>query len=267
MEKEYLSCAETAKLVRAALKKKFPGVKFSVRSDVYSGGASIDVRWVLGPTTKEVDEIAGQYESASFDGSIDMETRYDHWLLPDGSAVVRSGPGTEGSLGYIPAVNNPMPEGARPVSFGAHYVQCQRSYADHYEHDGDLVNKIAEDMCALQHVKWEGPNLTVNLFGDADSEQAVQHAWRLLHATSFSPCESYAGVRFLAKGEDGPEFNLPFIVIKTSMSDAQTKSPQEKRKELDGDEPVFCPKYGSENLEENGMPLYTESRGKCLDCG
>ena len=68
MEKKYLSCAETAKLVRTALKKNFPGVTFSVRSDVYSGGASIDVSWVLGPTTKEVDAIAGQYESADFDG-------------------------------------------------------------------------------------------------------------------------------------------------------------------------------------------------------
>ena len=81
METKYLSCAETAKLVRTALKKNFAGVKFSVRSSVYSGGASIDMSWVLGPTTKEVDAVAGQYKSADFDGSIDMETRYDHWLL------------------------------------------------------------------------------------------------------------------------------------------------------------------------------------------
>ena len=92
METKYLSCAETAKLVRTALKKNFPGVKFSVRSSVYSGGASIDVSWVLGPTTKEVDAVAGQYASADFDGSIDMETHYDHWLLPDGSAIIKHGP-------------------------------------------------------------------------------------------------------------------------------------------------------------------------------
>lgn len=34
----YLSCAETAKLVRQALKEAFPGVKFGVRSSTYSGG-------------------------------------------------------------------------------------------------------------------------------------------------------------------------------------------------------------------------------------
>ncbi len=97
----YLSCAETAKLIRAALKKNFPGVKFSVRSDVYIMGASIDIRWVLGPTTKEVDAIAGQYASADFDSSIDMEILSDHWLLPDGTAIIRNSPGTQGSKGII----------------------------------------------------------------------------------------------------------------------------------------------------------------------
>ena len=59
MEIKYMSCAETAKFVRTESKKNFPGVKFSVRSSVYSGGASIGVSRVLGPTTKEVDAIAG----------------------------------------------------------------------------------------------------------------------------------------------------------------------------------------------------------------
>ena len=42
-EVRYLTCAETAKLARAALKQAFPGVRFSVRSDTYAGGASIHV--------------------------------------------------------------------------------------------------------------------------------------------------------------------------------------------------------------------------------
>jgi hypothetical protein len=213
MGKKYLSCAETAKLVRTALKKKFPGVKFSVRSDVYSGGASIDVSWVLGPTTKEVDKVAGQYESADFDGSIDMETRYDHWLLPDGSAIFKSGPGTQGSMGYIPAVDNPLPAGAIPVSFGAHYVQCQRRYADHWRDETTLINQVAADMCKLQGIAWNGPNLTTGLFGSGDTEQVSQHAWRVLNATSFLPGEVYSGVRFEKEGED-KGLNLPFVIIK-----------------------------------------------------
>jgi hypothetical protein len=213
METKYLSCAETAKLVRTVLKKNFPGVKFSVRSSVYSLGASIDVSWVLGPTTKEVDAVAGRYESASFDGSIDMETRYDHWLLPDGSAIVKHGPGTEGSMGYIPAVSNPMPAGAIPVSFGAHYIQCQRRYADRWESETTLINQVAADMCKLQGIQWNVPNLTTGLFGAGDTEQVTQHAWRLLNATSFSPSEVYGGVRFEKDGEDNG-LNLPMVIIK-----------------------------------------------------
>ena len=219
METKYLSCAETAKFVRTALKKNFPGVKFSVRSSVYSGGASIDVSWVLGPTTKEVDAVAGQYESADFDGSIDMETRYDHWLLPDGSALVKHGPGTEGSMGYIPAVSNPMPAGAIPVSFGAHYVQCQRRYAARWEGETALINQIAAEMCKLQGVAWNGQNRTTGLFGSGDTEQVTQHAWRLLNATSFTPGEVYGSVRLEKEGEDNG-LNLPMVIIK------QTACPQ-----------------------------------------
>ena len=168
-----------------------------MRSSVYSGGASIDVSWVLGPTTKEVDAVAGQYESADFDGSIDMETHYDHWLLPDGSAIIKHGPGTQGSMGYIPAVDNPMPDGSP--------YRCRLALTTYNASDGtltggkietSLINQVAADMCKLQGVIWNGPNLTTGLFGTGDTEQVTQYAWRLLNATSFETGEVYCGVRF-----------------------------------------------------------------------
>jgi len=70
---QYLSCAETAKLVRAALKESFPGVKFSVKSSVYSGGASINIRYENGPTYKQVKEVASMFEGAYFDGMTDYK--------------------------------------------------------------------------------------------------------------------------------------------------------------------------------------------------
>lgn len=76
-DKRYLSCAETAKLVRKALKEKFPGIKFSVRSKTYSGGASITVSWTDGPTTKQVDAVTDFFEGASFDGMIDLKSYHD----------------------------------------------------------------------------------------------------------------------------------------------------------------------------------------------
>ena len=71
-----ISAADTAKLVRKALKALWPAVKFSVRTSTYSGGASIDVGWTDGPTPKEVEAITSRFEGASFDGMIDLKTHH-----------------------------------------------------------------------------------------------------------------------------------------------------------------------------------------------
>ncbi len=123
----YLTCAETAKLVRAALKKAFPGVTFSVRSKTYSGGASIDVGWTDGPEPADVEKVTGIYTGARFDGSIDLKTHTYHWLLPDGTVTLARMIGTEGSGGSIPSVRNGRPaEGAEYLSMGADYIFCTR---------------------------------------------------------------------------------------------------------------------------------------------
>lgn len=70
---DYISCADTAKLVRQALKESFPGIKFSVRSNTYSGGASIRVGWTDGPNADQVEAVAGVFSGAYFDGSIDYK--------------------------------------------------------------------------------------------------------------------------------------------------------------------------------------------------
>ena len=53
----YISATDTAKLLRVALAKVFPGVTFSVRSKSYAGGASIDVAWTDGPPSRRVKPI------------------------------------------------------------------------------------------------------------------------------------------------------------------------------------------------------------------
>lgn len=88
----YLSVTETAKLLRASLKSAFPGVKFSVRSDKYAGGASIHVKWTDGPTEYDVDRIAQLYSGATFDGMQDLKEYHDSILVgPDGPEVVSYG--------------------------------------------------------------------------------------------------------------------------------------------------------------------------------
>jgi hypothetical protein len=63
--RKYVSSTEIAKHVRKVLKERWPETKFSVRTNNYAGGASIDVRWTDGPTEKMVDAVVKQYQSVS----------------------------------------------------------------------------------------------------------------------------------------------------------------------------------------------------------
>ena len=129
-QKTYLTCAETAKLLRKALKDAFPAVKFSVRSDTYSMGASIDVRYTDGPPQKTVERVASRYAGAAFDGSIDLKEYAWHYLLPDGSLTSGGTHGTQGSGGYLPAERRPMPPGAVRVHLGADHVFVHRELSE-----------------------------------------------------------------------------------------------------------------------------------------
>lgn len=70
---KYMGVVDTAKLVRKALKESYPSVKFSVRSEKYAGGASINVSWSDGVTTKMVDPILDMFKGSYFDGMIDYK--------------------------------------------------------------------------------------------------------------------------------------------------------------------------------------------------
>lgn len=121
-ERKYITCADTAKLLRAALKSQFPGIKFSVRSNTYSGGASIDVSWTDGPFTSEVDSIAKRYEGASFDGSIDLKEYHDDlvWFEGDSEPTV--------------------------VHYGADYVFTSRDLSPAYiEQLSKVAQKVLDD--------------------------------------------------------------------------------------------------------------------------
>lgn len=109
IERKSLSCADTAKLIRKELKSVFPDVKFSVRSSVYSGGASIRVNWTDGPFITEVERIAKRYEGASFDGSIDLKSYNEDTLMAFNDKE-------------LPIL----------VSFGSDYVFCDRDLSPTY---------------------------------------------------------------------------------------------------------------------------------------
>ena len=56
METENLTAAETAVIIKTALRRNFPEAKFSVTSKCFPGGSSVNVRWRNGPPVKGVDK-------------------------------------------------------------------------------------------------------------------------------------------------------------------------------------------------------------------
>jgi len=112
----YLTVAETAKLLRAALKKKFPGQKFNVRKTSY--GDSIDVEYSGDLSETDVERVARKYEGARFDSMTDSKIHVEHWLSPDGTVTLA----TREPMYGLPRINTPNPGGAELVSFGADYI-------------------------------------------------------------------------------------------------------------------------------------------------
>lgn len=64
--------AHAAYLIKGLLKIKFPAVQFSVKSDSFSMGDSVDVCWIDGPTDKAVNDLIGMFQYGSFNGMEDM---------------------------------------------------------------------------------------------------------------------------------------------------------------------------------------------------
>ena len=120
----YITCADTAKLLRQALKARFPGTRFSVRSHTYAGGASIDVTWEDGPTRDEVGEVTQLYAGAAFDGMVDLKVHAQHWLHPDGTVTIAHRDGTNGSL--VEVIGDPVGPNAELVAFGADFIMTRR---------------------------------------------------------------------------------------------------------------------------------------------
>lgn len=212
----HLSCAETAKLVRKALKLAFPGQKFSVRSDSYAGGASIAVHWTDGPTTQQVDKVIQVYAGADFDGMIDLKTHNDHWLEPDGSSSIAKREGTTGS--FVEQICDPPTPQSRLVSFGADFVQTSRNLSP--ETEAKIQAEIAEFIgqpfpVEGQHSKLlpihpfkmeagEGDSYTRGSGIARDTERGVYAGtaiWQLGALRDYSkPCEHPATMRYTTGG-------------------------------------------------------------------
>jgi hypothetical protein len=127
-DKQYLSCAETAALIRKQLAKHFPETKFYIRSKVYSGGASIDIDYIDGPTESAVKRITSSFEGAEFDGMVDLKSYNTGYLLPDGSAALAVyAKDSQTDIHFT----SPHPDAQR-VHFGADFIFVNRHYSEEF---------------------------------------------------------------------------------------------------------------------------------------
>ena len=100
--------ARTAQLIREALKIAFPGVKFSVISDSFANGTSVDIRYTDGPSRKQVEQVYAPFISGRYNSAAD---RYEQHREPT----------TIDSTGKL-----------FRLSYGAKYIGEHRSYSPAY---------------------------------------------------------------------------------------------------------------------------------------
>ena len=151
MEQEYISfsVSEVAKHLRTLLKEHFPEQKFSVRSNSYSGGSSIDVRWENGVSLTSVEQIVKQYEGAGFDGSIDLKYYHTHYLLTNGKIILGRSEGTTDSAGSNPGFKEPLPPGAKEVHLHCDYIFCHREITE------EVQEKIGRQIAEFEHYEFK----------------------------------------------------------------------------------------------------------------
>lgn len=167
---------DTGALVRSALQTAFPGVKFGVRTQTYSGGSSVHVSWTDGPSQNQVESIAEAYSMGDFDGMIDLAHSCDLWLAPDGSVSLAHDGGTVGSMGIHPELNGDAHHvRAIIIKGGAKFVFCHREFSG----EGEKIERVGRLLCEKQRIEYQGRD-TQKLFGDFDRDYLVYHAMRVL---------------------------------------------------------------------------------------
>lgn len=166
-----IDAAEAARMIRKALVRKFgKSTKFYVTTSRYSGGASVDIKWMDGPTTKEVDEVVKPYSGKGFDGMIDMDYYKDAWLMPDGTVTYAKSDGTGASGGSDAPYSYPPPgPRAELVYFGCGYVPTARSESR------ALVEAVVEAVC--KRTGWDKPEIVDGTTWMAKSSPSVPCAY------------------------------------------------------------------------------------------
>ena len=106
--------ARAAAVIRAELKVKFPGIKFSVKSDTYSMGNSVNIYYDKGskaPPAKDVEVVVKKFQSGYFDGMTDC---YEYTYRGNGPTAKYVFVNAQYPDAVVAAVNATVPRSASP---------------------------------------------------------------------------------------------------------------------------------------------------------
>jgi sorbitol-specific phosphotransferase system component IIBC len=144
--------AQAAKLIRKELKESFPGTKFKVKSENYSGGNSIRVYWNLGPTTKEIEAIIDKYQYGHFNG---MEDIYEYSNTNDEIPQVKFVFANR-SMKSIEEENMEYDE-----------------FNKKWENEETVKHQMMKDLCKLHNIEYQGQYTKLYDNGRDTVDQAV----------------------------------------------------------------------------------------------
>jgi hypothetical protein len=181
---KYINVVDTAKLVRAALKEAFPAVKFRVTSSSYAGGASINVRYVNGPTQNQVEQVVKVFEGSYFDGMQDYKG--SNYANLDGEEV----------------------------KFGADYVFVNRKYTsdfltgvivqvcNEYKFDNEVTVYVSnyDQAASISNVAANADSLSRG-FAPYDINRIIQN--KVAETSLCNPLPSKTAARVYSMGDDG----------------------------------------------------------------
>jgi len=190
--------AQAATQIKTILKREFPGIAFSVRSESFSGGDSVHVSWNLGPTSEQVNKLISRYQYGHFDGMIDCyEYSNCHEDIPQTKFVCaqRDYRTQEEIDNYDLKWNDP-------------------ARRDLWKEEKTLYHIIARDLCKLAGIEYRGlaapaPDDFKHMapgFGCPDFQAIINH---LLYGQALMT--GYHGVK-RALSDDGTEIINSFII-------------------------------------------------------
>ena len=128
-----LSDKEIARMVRDTLKEKFDDIKFSVR---LKSTGSINVTYMGGPSSEDVEAAVKMFEGSGFDGTIDYAFNKFLWMTPEGKPICSGHNGTDSTGGiYTPHNEKPPQPDAVKWHMGSTYIFVTRENDPNGEKD------------------------------------------------------------------------------------------------------------------------------------